>query len=91
MMFSVIVEIQYSLQHPGWSQADFSITVRADLINGNFISFSVVTVTASSSPWQGCRSPVHFRPVWYPQDKPLSDIPTARSGVTVSALAHIQG
>lgn len=31
VMFSIIVETQYSLQHPGWSQADFSITVRADL------------------------------------------------------------
>lgn len=48
-MFSIIVEMQSSLQHPGWSQADFSITVRADLINDSLMSFSVAVVTAAAS------------------------------------------
>jgi len=51
-MFSVIVATQYSLQHPGWSQADFSATVRADLINGSFLPFSIAVVTAVASPLQ---------------------------------------
>lgn len=83
-MFSISVEVQYSLQHPGWSQADFSITVRANLINGSLISFSVAIVTAVASPWQGCCSPVHLSPGQYGtlKDEPLSDISTAGSGVT---------
>lgn len=49
VMFSIIVEMQSSLQHPGSSQADFSITVRADLINDSLISFSVAVVMAPAS------------------------------------------
>lgn len=49
-VFSIIVEMQSSLQHPGWSQADFSIRVRSDLINDSLISFSVAVVTAAASP-----------------------------------------
>lgn len=56
------------------SHADFSITVRADLINGSLISFSVAVVTAVAPPWQGCRSQFISGQFSTLKDEHLSDI-----------------
>lgn len=56
------------------SQADFSITVRADLINGSLISFSIAVVTAVAPPWQGCCSQFISGQFSTLKDEPLSDI-----------------